>query len=337
MQYRKLGTSGLTVSRMTFGAMTFGDHDFRGFKASVDQSTADRMVGVAMDAGLTTFDTADFYAGGQSEVILGKALATAGRRDHAVVATKVGLPLSDDPNDGGLSHRHVVGGVEACLRRLGTDYIDLLQIHAADFSTPLEETLRALDSLVHRGLVRYLGWSNLPAWYAAKAQGLQAGNGWAPFVSAQIYYNLLARDVESEVLPFVRDAGLGTFIWSPLAGGFLSGKYTRDDPTGGGGRRASFGFPPIDVERGYDLVDVLRRVADEQGITPAQAALGWLLAKQDVTSVIVGVSRMEQLEANLAGADVVLPAETVTALDAACPLAPTYPQYMYTIRPGQDT
>jgi aryl-alcohol dehydrogenase-like predicted oxidoreductase len=327
MQYTQLGASGLTVSRLALGTMTFGHYSFATFHANVDQATADRMVGLALDAGVNVFDTAEGYGAGQSEEVLGAALRRANARDRVVLATKVGTfaPDPHDPDLLRLSYRHVVGNAEAALRRLGTDWLDLYQLHAPDFVTPWEETLRALDDLVSRGLVRYVGWSNFPAWYAARGQGLQALRGYAPFVSAQIYYSVVGREAEHEVLPYCRAAGLGTLIWSPLAGGFLTGKYTREDPTGEGGRRAAFSVPPIDLERGYDAVERMRDIAEARGVPVAHFAYAWLLAKPEVSSVIVGASRPEQLANNLAAADVTLTDEEVAALDAVDPPAPLYP------------
>jgi aryl-alcohol dehydrogenase-like predicted oxidoreductase len=327
MQYTQLGNSGLTVSRLALGTMTFGEYSFATFHANVDQATADRMIGLALDAGVNLFDTAEGYGEGRSEEVLGAALRRANARDRAVIATKVSTFAAEagDPDVLRLSYRHVVGNAEAALRRLGTDWIDLYQLHAADFVTPWEETLRALDDLVSRGLVRYVGWSNHPAWYAARGQGIQELRGYAPFSSAQIYYSVVGREAEHEVLPHCRAAGLGTLIWSPLAGGFLTGKYTRDDPAGAGGRRAAFSVPPVDLERGYDAVDRMRAIADSRGVPVAHVAYGWLLAKPEVSSVIVGASRPEQLADNLAAADLQLTGEEVAALDAVDPPAPLYP------------
>ncbi|SDU37010.1 aldo/keto reductase [Jiangella alkaliphila] len=328
MLYTRLGTSGLVVSRLTFGAMTFGSYEVgNGFRADVGQRDADRMVGVALDAGVTVFDTAEAYGNGASEEVLGAALARSGARDRVVVATKVFNGPGPDVNGSALSYRHVVNNAEAALRRLGTDWIDLYQLHLPDFHTPLDETLRALDDLVRRGLVRYTGWSNFPAWYAAQARAVQERAGWAPFVSGQLYYSLVGRDAEDELLPYTRAAGLGTLIWSPLASGFLTGKYTRADPSGGGGRRRDFAVPPVDLERGYDVVDALRELAGEHGVTPAQVAYGWLLARPGVSSLIVGASSPEQLAENLAAADFVLPAGDVARLDALTTPAPRYPAW----------
>jgi aryl-alcohol dehydrogenase-like predicted oxidoreductase len=329
MQYTQLGSSGLTVSRLALGTMTFGRYSFATFHANVDQATADRMVGLALDAGVNLFDTAEGYGQGQSEEVLGAALRRANARERAVIATKVST-FSAGQNDDDLdllrlSYRHVVGNAEAALRRLGTDWIDLYQLHAPDFVTPWEETLRALDDLVSRGLVRYVGWSNFPAWYAARGQGIQELRGYAPFVSAQIHYSLIGRQPEHEILPYCRAAGLGTLIWSPLAGGFLTGKYTREDPTGEGGRRAAFSVPPIDLERGYQAVETMREIAGGRDVPVAHVAYAWLLAKPEVSSVIVGASRPEQLADNLAAADLSLTEEELAALDAIDPPPPLYP------------
>jgi aryl-alcohol dehydrogenase-like predicted oxidoreductase len=326
MRYTQLGNSGLTVSRMALGAMTFGHYSFGSFHANVDQAGADKMVSLALDAGVNLFDTAEGYGNGQSEEVLGAALRNAHARDRAVIATKVSTYANpDDPNMGRNSYRHVVGNAERALRRLDTEWIDLYQLHGADFLTPWEETLRALDDLVTRGLVRYVGWSNQPAWYAARADGIQQQRGYAPFISAQIYYSLLGRDAEHEILPYCHSAGIGTLIWSPLAGGFLTGKYSRQDPTGGGGRRAGFSVPPIDPERGYDTTEAMTEIADGHGVPVAHIAYAWLLAKPHVSSVIVGASRPQQLADNLAAADLTLTNQELTRLDAINPPPPIYP------------
>ena len=331
MQYTQLGRSGLTVSRMALGTMTFGSYSFATFQANVDQTTADAMVGLALDAGVNLFDTAEGYGAGQSEEVLGAALRRANARERVVIATKVSTfaPDPEDPDRLRLSYRHVVGNAEAALRRLGTDWIDLYQLHAPDFVTPWDETLRALDDLVSRGLVRYVGWSNFPAWHAARGQGIQELRGYAPFISAQIHYSVIGRQAEHEVLPYCRAAGLGTLIWSPLAGGFLTGKYTREDPTGEGGRRAAFSVPPVDPERGYDAVDAMRKIADARGVPVAHVAYAWLLAKPEVGSVIVGASRPGQLADNLAAADLALTDGEIAKLDAVDAPAPLYPHPMW--------
>ena len=320
MDYVPLGSSGLKVSRLAFGAMTFGGgQSFRGFKSDVGQRDADQMVAAAVDAGINVFDSADSYADGQSEAILGEAVRKTGRRQDLVIATKVASVLSDDPNDRGLSYRHVLHGCEASLKRLNTDWIDLYQCHTVDWTTPIEETLRALDEVVRRGWVRYVGFSNWPAWRAAQAVTLQRERGFAPFVSAQVYYSLVGRDLEQELLPFFRSNGIGTFIWSPLAGGFLTGKYTREDPSGGGARLAEFSFPPIDRERGYDVVDAVEGVADAHETTPAQVALAWGLRHPHVIS-IPKASDLAHVRENAGAANLLLADDDLAEIDAAHPV-----------------
>ena len=328
MQYMQLGNSGLTVLRFALGAMTFGHYSFSSFHANVDQAAADRMVGLALDAGVTLFDTAEGYGRGQSEEVLGTSLRKAGARDRAVIATKVstfGTGPDDDPDLLRLSYRHVVGNAERALRRLDTDWIDLYQLHAPDPSTPWEETLRALDDLVTRGLVRYTGWSNFPAWYAALGQGIAQQRGYPPFVSAQIHYSLAGLGRRTPDPPYCGQPALGMLIWSPLAGGFLTGKYTREDPGGGGGRRAAFSVPPIDPDRGYRAIDVLRQIADGHHLPVAHVALAWTLAKPAVSSVIIGASAASHVTGNLAAAGFQLTTGELAALDAIDPPAPIYP------------
>lgn len=332
MQYRELGNSKLSVSRMALGTMTFGHYSFGSFQARVDQATADRMVALALEAGVNLFDTAEGYGNGQSEEVLGAAIKRTGARDRAVLATKVltyqGSPGELDRHRN--SYRHIVDSAEAALRRLGTDWIDLFQIYQPDFTTPVEEeTLRGLDDLVSRGLVRHVGWTNHPAWYAARTEALQRLRDYAPFVSGQIHYSLVGRDVEHEILPYCRAAGVGTLVWSPLAGGFLTGKYTRDDPTGGGGRRANFTLPPVDLKRGYQTVEAMRAVADARNVSVAHVAYAWLLAKPDVSSIIVGASGPEQLADNLSAAKISLTHAEMASLDAINPPSAIYPASLW--------
>ncbi|BAC90637.1 aldo/keto reductase [Gloeobacter violaceus] len=326
MQYTRLGNTGLIVSRLAFGAMTFGSGE--GAFASVykvDQAGADRLVAQALDAGINFFNTADAYAGGQSEIMLGKALGN--RRQDVAIATKVGMRTGEALVHSGLSRRHIIASAEGSLRRLGTDYIDVYLVHRIDPYTPLEETLEALDSLVRQGKVRYVGYSNWPAWLAAKAVGLQREHGWERFRANEMYYSLVGRDLEHEVVPFALDAGVGITVWSPLAGGFLSGKYTREDPEGGGGRLTGFDFLPFDRERGYAVVDKLREIAAVHGATPAQVALAWLLSRPYVASILVGASRASQLADNLGAADLALTTEEIYGLDASTEPVATYPNW----------
>ena len=327
MQYTRLGDTGLVVSRMAFGAMTFGSADGGAFASvyKVDQAGADALVGRALEAGVNFFNTADMYAGGDSESMLGKALGT--RRRDVVIATKVGNRMGEALVHQGLSRHHILAGAEQSLRRLGTDYMDVYLVHRVDPYTPLEETLEALDSLVASGKVRYVGFSNWPAWLAAKAVGLQREHGWARFRAAEMYYSLVGRDLEHDVVPFALDAGVGIMVWSPLAGGFLSGKYTRENPGGDGGRLTGLDFIPFDRERGYDLVERLREIGAGHGASPAQVALAWLLSRPHVASVLVGASKIQQLDDNLRAAELVLTADELAGLDELTAPAPVYPHW----------
>lgn len=313
MQYTTLGHTGLVVSRLAFGAMTFGTGEMvPGVTNNIDQTMADQMVNRALDAGINFFDTADAYTGGQSEIMLGKALGS--RRHEAVIATKVGFRTGNALTDSGLSYHHIIASAEASLKRLGTDYIDLYQLHIPDPLTPPEETLSALDNLVRRGLVRYVGFSNFSAWKAARMLGIQERQGYARFVAAQMYYSLLGRDIEHEIVPFVEDAGIGIMVWSPLASGFLSGKYTRETPVADA-RRQKFQFPPIDVEKGYEVVELLKQIGQNRGASPAQVAIAWILTKPFISSVIIGANKMHQLEDNLGSVELRLSAHEVEQLD----------------------
>jgi aryl-alcohol dehydrogenase-like predicted oxidoreductase len=326
MQYTWLGETGLIVSKLAFGAMTFGSGE--GASAAVykvDQQGADALVARALDAGVTFFNTADAYSGGQSETMLGKALGA--RRQDVVIATKVGFRTGEALVHAGLSRRHILAAAEASLQRLGTDYIDVYLAHRLDPYAPLEETLEALDALVQQGKVRYVGFSNWPAWLAAKAVGLQRERGWTRFRAAEMYYSLVGRDLEQEVVPFALDAGIGIMVWSPLAGGFLSGKYTRQNPGGDGGRLTGFNIIPFDRERGYDVVERTREIAAAHGASPAQVALAWLLTRPAVASVLVGASRTSQLDDNLGAASLTLSVNELAALDELTAPIPTYPNW----------
>ncbi|MEP6818670.1 MAG: aldo/keto reductase [bacterium] len=334
MKYRTLGRTGLKVSELCLGTMTFGEN-FYGI-AVVDQSNANAMVTRALEAGINFFDTADVYSYGQSEVVLGQALKDCGvARDSVIVATKVRSAMTEaatagtgDVNNVGLSRQHIFAAVEHSLRRLQTDYIDLYQVHGWDILTPIEETLRALDDLVRQGKVRYIGCSNWSARHLMKALYLSRAHDWAGFVSLQAYYSLVGRDLEHELLPLCREESIGVLPWSPLSGGFLSGKYTRDNPHPEGARRTGFQFPPIDEARGFDAVDALARIAKEKGTTIAQVALAWLLAQPGVTSIIIGANKMPQLEDNLKAAELELTAAEIEVLSATTAPAAQYPQWM---------
>jgi aryl-alcohol dehydrogenase-like predicted oxidoreductase len=327
MERRRLGASGLEVSKLSLGAMTFGS----GMPpiTTVDEQHARAMVDRALDAGVNLIDTADVYADGQSEEILGAAIRN--RRADVFVATKVGFG-SRDP--GALSYDAVVTACEASLARLGTDHIDLYQLHRPDRTTPIEETLRALDDLVARGLVRETGTSNFRAWEMAGAVAHQRALGRPAFTSVQIYYSLVGRDAEHEIIPQCRADDVGVIVWSPLSSGYLTGRYSSGTRAGaqseGGeaiGRRTTFTFPPVDPDIGERGVEAVAAVAEARGVSMAQVALAWVLAQSGITSVIVGASSLEQLDDNLAAADLVLDAGELARLDAATALAPIYPAW----------
>jgi aryl-alcohol dehydrogenase-like predicted oxidoreductase len=327
MQYARLGDTGLIVSRLSFGSMTFGSGSGPFASVSkVDQRGANELVARAIDGGINFFNSADVYAGGESERMLGKAIGA--KRQQVVIATKLGNRMGDALVESGLSRRNVFAAVDASLARLGTDYIDVYLPHKVDPLTPVEETVDALEHVVRQGKVRYLGFSNWPAWLAAKAVGLQRASGGARFRAAEMYYSLLGRDLEHDVVPFCLDAGIGVMAWSPLAGGFLSGKYTRDKPKGeSGDRLGGFDFLPYDRERGFALVDLLRSIAAKRDATPAQVAIAWVLTRPAVAAVLIGASRREQLDDNLGAADVRLEPDDLAQLDAATKPAPPYPHW----------
>jgi len=324
MHYTRFGNSGLVVSRLAFGTMNFGTGNLPAIY-KVKRDDAGRLVDRALASGINFFDTADAYAGGQSEEMLGSILK--GRRSGVILATKVGNRMGDALVETGLSRRHVLASCEASLARLGTDYIDLYIVHRFDPITPIEETLSALEQLIRDGKVRYVGFSNWSAWQAAKAVGIQEREGWSRFVGAQMYYSMLGRDIEHEVLPFVRDAGIGTMIWGPLAGGFLSGKYTRENLKDEDNRLSGFDFLPFDKEAGFRLVDAVRALATARQVSVAQVALAWLLQKPGVDTILLGPSKLTQLEDNLGALDVKLSDEEMRLLDEKSPHVPYYPHW----------
>jgi len=325
MQYRTLGDSGLVVSDLALGTMVFDEGSAR--SASADESMA--MVHAFLDAGGTHIDTANVYGGGRSERVVGRAIS--GRRDEVVLATKVRFAMGDGPNDAGLSRRHVLASVDASLARLDTDWIDLLYMHAWDPLTPIDESLRAFDDLVTAGKVRYIGVSNFAAWQLMKALGLSDGAGWARFVAAQYQYSLLTRDIEWEIAELCRAEGVGIVPWSPLAGGWLAGKYERGARPGEGRvatqpDRDEESWVKRNTDHTWAVVAAVARVAAEAGVTPSQVALAWLLARPAVESVIIGVRTMEQLEDDLGASDLELDDELLGLLDAASSVPAPYPQ-----------
>lgn len=326
MQYTTLGNTGLVVSRLAFGAMTFtaGDRSL-GAVYKTDAEAADALVGQALDAGINFFDTADAYASGQSERILGAALKS--RRDEVVIATKVGFRTGSPLSQAGLSRRHILWSVDESLKRLGTDWIDAYIVHKEDPHTPLEETLLALDAVVRSGKVHYIGFSNWSAWKVAAALEIQKANGLAPFTHGQMHYSLLGRDVERDVIPMLQRYGLGLTVWSPLASGFLSGKYTRENLGDPNNRYSGFDILPFDKEQGFKLVERMRAIADQHSASVAQVAIAWLLSKKAVTSVLLGASKPHQLKDNLGSADLVLTQAEISALDAETVPMPVYPNW----------
>jgi aryl-alcohol dehydrogenase-like predicted oxidoreductase len=316
MRYAQLGTSGLVVSRLAFGAGSLGvGETLPGLIKNIDQATADTVVGKAIDAGINFFDTSNKYVDGDSELTLGRALKTS--RSDVIVATKCGLPIGPAPLDRGLSARHVIRECEASLKRLGTDWIDVYYAHTTDAATPIEETARAFEYLVTSGKVRYVAVSNWPAWQAARLQGVQASAGYAPIVANQVYYSLLGRQMERELVPLAAASGLGLVVYSALAGGFLSGKYLRDQPAPAGTRRATFNIAPrFAMDHGFDVIDVLKRLGQAYGVPPAHIALAWTMQQPGVSSVLFGISRLAQLEENLPAADLLLEAAHVAELNA---------------------
>jgi aryl-alcohol dehydrogenase-like predicted oxidoreductase len=330
MKYATLGNTGLLVSKLCFGTMTFGDG--RGmYKAigAVGQAGADELVKTSIESGINFFDTADVYTEGESEKILGQSLKNLNiARHQVVIATKVYGRVGPGRNDVGASRGHIMDGVEASLRRLQTDHIDLYQIHSNDSVTPVEETLRALDTLVQQGKVRYIGCSNWQAWKIAKALGICEFKNLARFDTLQAYYSIAGRDLEREIIPLLESERVGLLVWSPLAGGLLSGKYSRSNQKPADSRRSDFDFPIVDKERTWKILDVMAPIAKAHECSPARVSLAWLLAKPVVTSVIIGAKRHDQLQDNLAAIKLTLTHDELRRLDEVSALPPEYPGWM---------
>ena len=336
MKYNQLGRTGLYVSEICLGAMTFGQSEGR-FKAiaGLDQAAVDGIVGRSLEVGVNFIDTADVYSTGESERTVGQALKNLGvRRQDVVIATKVFGEMGPKPNDRGASRGHIMDSVHASLERLQTDHIDLYQIHGNDTVTPIEETLRALDDLVSQGLVRYIGVSNWAAWKIAKALGVSAAKDYARFETLQAYYSIAGRDLERELVPMLTEEKLGLMVWSPLAGGLLSGKFGPGSAAPNDARRASFDFPPVNKDRAWEIIAKMREIGDAKGVSVARVALAWLLAKPAVMSVIIGAKTVEQLDDNLAAADLTLAPEELKTLDDVSALTPEYPGWMFAMQGG---
>ncbi|MBT2333117.1 aldo/keto reductase [Variovorax paradoxus] len=329
MRMRKLGDSGLSVSELCFGAMTFGGIDgIWGQVGKLGQGEADALVRAALESGINFFDTANVYADGRSEMMLGRSLRNLEvSRDDVVIATKVASAMGEGPNMSGASRRHILSQCRASLQRLGLEHVDLYQIHAFDPATPIEETLEALDILVRAGDVRYIGLSNWAAWQVMKAIGIGKARGIAPIISLQAYYTLVGRDLEREIIPLLTSERVGLMVWSPLAGGYLTGKYSSEGDSSSG-RLNQFDFPPIDRGRGEPLIEVLRIVACRHGCTPGQIALAWLLHQPAVTTVILGAKRLEQLSENVQATTIHLNPDDLAQLASASQLPPEYPGWL---------
>ena len=330
MKYKTLGDSGLLVSTLCLGTMTFnGGEGFWKAIGTVDQAGADEIIKASIEAGINFFDTADVYSEGESEKTLGQSLKNLNiARKDVVLATKVYGRVGPGRNDVGASRGHIMDAVEASLRRLQTDHIDLYQIHANDSITPVEETLRALDTLVTHGKVRYIGCSNWQAWKIAKALGISEFKNLARFDTLQAYYSIAGRDLERELVPFLESEKTGLLVWSPLAGGLLSGKFSRENQKPEGSRRSEFDFPIVDKERTWKILEAMAPIAKARDCSPARISLAWLLTKPVVTSVIIGAKRLDQLQDNLAAVEIAFTEEEILLLDEVSALPPEYPGWM---------
>ncbi|HVD99501.1 MAG TPA: aldo/keto reductase [Cytophagaceae bacterium] len=336
MKYKNFGNTGLLVSELCLGTMTFGGKGFWTAIGQLDQAMVDTLVKQAVEAGINFIDTANVYSEGLSEELTGKAIRNLGlKRDDLVIATKVRGRMGQGPNESGLSRKHIFTQVDQSLRRLQLDYIDLYQIHGFDPLTPLEETLQALDDLVKSGKVRYLGASNLAAWQLMKALSYSQYNKVSKFISLQAYYTIAGRDLEKELVPLLLDQKLGLMVWSPLAGGFLSGKYKRDGKGESDARRTTFDFPPVDKEKAFDIIDVLEPMAKIKNTSIARLSLAWLLHQPVVSTVILGAKNPDQLKDNILSTEIQFSAEELKTLDEVSKLTPEYPGWMLE-RQGAD-
>lgn len=330
MKYNQLGKTGILVSELCLGAMTFGGRGYWEAIGKLEQNDVNHLIKTSLDSGINFIDTANAYSEGLSEKLLGSAMRGLGiNRQQVVIATKVRLRMGPGANQVGLSRLHIADSINDSLERLGTPYIDLLYIHGVDPLTPLEETMRGLEDAVRSGKVRYLGISNHPAWMAMKANGIAAASGWTLFSALQYYYSIASRDVEREIVPLALSEDLALVPWSPLAGGFLSGKYSRNAAKAGdGSRRDNFDFPPLDKERAYDIIDLLINIGTDRGVSAAQVALAWLRRKPAVASIIIGARKIEQLRDNIASTNLQLNDDEMRRLDDISALSPEYPGWM---------
>jgi len=329
MKYNQLGKTGVLVSELCLGTMTFGGKGYWKAMGEVPQDEVTQIVKTSVDAGINFIDTANGYSEGLSEIMLGKAIKELGLpRQQLVIATKVRLRMGPHANQVGLSRLHIADSVNDSLERLGISHIDLLYIHGVDPITPIEETMRGLEDVVRAGKVRYIGISNHPAWMMMKANGFATHMGWDKFVATQNYYSIAGRDIEREIMPMAISEGLSIMPWSPLAGGFLSGKFTRTNEVAGDSRRDTFNFPPVDKEKAYDIIDVMIRIGQKHSETAAQVALAWVLAQPGVTSVIIGAKNLVQLNDNLNSVNLKLTDEELTELNKVSEIPAEYPGWM---------
>jgi aryl-alcohol dehydrogenase-like predicted oxidoreductase len=329
MKYRQLGKTGVLVSELCFGTMTFGGKGYWKAIGQLPEDEATQLVKTAIERGINFFDTANAYSEGLAETLLGKAIKNIGiNRQSVFIATKVRLRMGEGANQVGLSKLHILDSVDESLQRLGVSHIDMLYIHSVDPVTPIEETMRALEDVVRLGKVRYLGVSNHPAWMVMKANSLASHMGWSKFVASQNFYSIASRDIEREIVPMALSENISIMPWSPLAGGFLSGKFKRDIKTAGNNRRDEFDFPPINKEKAFDIVDVMTKIGDRYKVSPARVALAWTKDKPGVTSVIIGAKTHDQLLDNIASTELELTGDELKELDTISALTPEYPAWM---------
>lgn len=329
MKYNLLGSTGLLVSEICFGAMTFGGKGHWEAIGKVQQQDVNDLMKRVIEAGVNFFDTANVYSFGESERLLGQSLKDLGlNRNELVIATKVRGRMNEKPNSIGLSRYHIFNSVDESLQRLQLDHVDILYVHAVDFVTPIAEIMHSLHDVVMTGKVRYIAVCNWPAWMVMKALGIAEKNNWNKFIGLQYFYSLAGRDIEREIVPLAKDQDLGIMPWSPLAGGFLSGKFTRDKEKAGDSRRDTFDFPPINKEKTYDIIDVISAIGKQHGVSTAQIALAWVRQQPGITSTIIGAKNTDQLNDNLKSAEVVLSAHDLAKIDAVSALPKEYPGWM---------
>lgn len=330
MKYNLLGNTGLLVSELCFGTMTFGGEGYWEAIGQQDQDQADKLIKEAIDSGINFIDTANIYSFGQSETILGNSIKNLDlNREELIIATKVRGAMGEDPNNQGLSRYHIFNSVENSLERLQLDHIDMLYVHGVDSAIPIREIMRSLNDIVETGKVRYIGVCNWPAWMVMKGQSIAHQEGWHEFKAMQYFYSLSGRDAEDALIPLSQSEEMGFLPWSPLAGGFLSGKYTRENQkAGSGARRDEFDFPPIDKEQAFDIVDVMEEIADDHDATVAEIALAWVRLQGGITSTIIGAKNMEQLTSNINSANIDLTNEELQKLDEISATPDRYPFWM---------